>query len=218
MHPANKKKITTSSRTFLLSPERLMFLIDGVFAITLTLLVLDLRLPEALEGGLAAGLKAMLPRLGIYLIAFYTIANHWVLQYVTFRHVRKVNNTLVWLALLLLLFITLLPASTAIVGASPFAPLALLCFSVNSFFLSLAAGLFWSYVYRQHDSLADDDDPRRLSILAAAWFIISAGFLAAIPIAYLNVYPTYLIWIFWPYLVSTWAGRYRKRLDAAVRR
>jgi len=61
MHPANKKKITTSSRTFLLSPERLMFLIDGVFAITLTLLVLDLRLPEALEGGLAAGLKAMLP-------------------------------------------------------------------------------------------------------------------------------------------------------------
>ena len=56
--------------------ERLIFLVDGIFAITLTLLVLDLRPPEAEASKLAESLLGMLPRLLVYLIAFYTIANH----------------------------------------------------------------------------------------------------------------------------------------------
>ena len=56
--------------------ERLTFLVDGVFAITMTLLVLELRLPESGTANLSQSLLAMLPRLYIYFIAFYSIANH----------------------------------------------------------------------------------------------------------------------------------------------
>jgi uncharacterized membrane protein len=72
---ANKKEI--NALTNFINLERLIFLVDGVFAITLTLLVLDLRPPEAEASTLAQGLLGMLPRLLVYLIAFYTIANHW---------------------------------------------------------------------------------------------------------------------------------------------
>lgn len=58
--------------------DRLVFLIDGVFAITLTLLVLDLR-PAAMDD-LRSDLMKMLPRLGVYLAAFYAIANGWVIH------------------------------------------------------------------------------------------------------------------------------------------
>ena len=114
------------------SVGRLIFLIDGVFAITLTLLILDLRPPDVAAPYLASGLRNMLPRLAIYLLAFFTIANQWAVHFQSFHHVRYTNMTLVWLSLANLLFVTLLPASTALVGQFPYEPLAAASFSVNS--------------------------------------------------------------------------------------
>jgi uncharacterized membrane protein len=55
--------------------KRLTFLVDGVFAITMALLVLELCPPEATSDNLAQSLPAMLPRLYIYLIAFYSLVS-----------------------------------------------------------------------------------------------------------------------------------------------
>jgi len=69
-----------SEATNYVNLERLTFLVDGVFAITMTLLVLELRIPEANTASLSQSLLAMVPRLYIYFIAFYSIANHWVVR------------------------------------------------------------------------------------------------------------------------------------------
>jgi uncharacterized membrane protein len=113
-----KKKLpAVSALTGYVNLERLMFLVDGVFAITMTLLVLELRPPETGTDNLAEGLLAMLPRLYIYFIAFYSIANHWVVHQRMFRHITSGDTTMLWLTIFGLLFITLItliPASTAI--------------------------------------------------------------------------------------------------------
>jgi uncharacterized membrane protein len=197
--------------TGLINVDRLTFLIDGVFAIALTLLVLDLRPPEVANLALASGLINMLPRLAIYLLAFYTIANQWTVHFQSFRHVRYVDLTLVWLSLANLLFMTLLPASTALVGRYPFEPMAAACFSVNSLLMSLGVVGIWSYVYRQRARFAPEADPKILRGIAFVWLFVSIGLAVALLVSFFNTVVTYGIIVLWPLLVSSiWAVRRRR--------
>ena len=178
--------------------ERLTFLVDGVFAITMTLLVLELRIPEANTTSLSQSLLAMVPRLYIYFIAFYSIANHWVVHQRMFRHVTNADSKMLWLTILGLLFITLIPASTAIVGRFPTEKLAAACFSANSFLQGMTVWAFWSYVTKHQAQFAANSDPRALGITSQVWFIITVGWLISILLSFVNVYLTYVSWIFGP--------------------
>jgi len=191
--------------------ERLTFLVDGVFAITMTLLVLELRPPEEGLSNLSTGLLEMLPRLYIYLIAFYSIANHWVVHQQTFRRITDADTTMLWLTMLGLLFITLIPASSAIVGRFPGEKLAVACFSANSFFHALSTWGFWGYVVKKHKQFANNSDPRVLTITSQVWLIISIGWLISIGLSFLNTTIAYISWILWPNLVAIW-GSHRRRL------
>jgi uncharacterized membrane protein len=85
---------------------RLIALIDGVYAVAMTLLVLDLRLPPG-YGTLSQALMHMLPGFMVYLIAFISIAAYWFMHHYTFRYISNGDIRLVLLSLLNLLFITL---------------------------------------------------------------------------------------------------------------
>ena len=196
--------------------ERLIFLVDGVFAITMTLLVLELRPPELGTADLAGALQAMLPRLYIYLIAFYSIANHWVVHQRMFRHITAMDTTMLWLTILSLLFITLIPVSTAIVGRFPGEELAVACFSANSFLQALTVWIFWSYVVKNQKIFASHSEPRLLAINTHVWLIIAIGWLLSIPLGFVNVYLAYASWIIWPNLVGIW-GSHKRRAFQTVR-
>ena len=193
--------------------ERLIFLVDGVFAITMTLLVLELRPPDLDSTNLAKALQAMLPRLYIYLIAFYSIANHWVVHQRMFRHITDMDTNMLWLTILSLLFITLIPAATAIVGRFPGEELAVACFSANSFFQALTVWILWTYVVKRPNQFASNSDPRLLAVTSQVWLIIAIGWLVSIPISFINVYAAYAAWIIWPNLVGLWGNRRRRNLS-----
>jgi uncharacterized membrane protein len=207
-----KKPLSISASTNFVNLERMAFLVDGVFAITMTLLVLELRPPDIGTENLAASLLAMLPRLYIYLIAFYTIANHWVVHQRTFRHITNADTRMVWLTMLSLLFITLIPASTAIVGRFPGERLAVACFSMNSFLQALSSWMFWNYVANNQKEFASETDPRMMKITSQVWFIISAGWFISIFLGYLNVYVAYAAWVLLPNLVAIWGSHRRRQL------
>jgi uncharacterized membrane protein len=196
--------------------ERLTFLVDGVFAITMTLLVLELRPPELDTTNLATALQAMLPRLYIYLIAFYSIANHWVVHQRMFRHITDMDTTMLWLTILSLLFITLIPAATAIVGRFPGEELAVACFSANSFLQAMTVWLFWRYVARNQKRFASNSEPRLLAISSQVWLIIAIGWLVSIPLGFINVSVAYAAWIILPNVVGLW-GNHRRHLLQSVR-
>ncbi len=191
--------------------DRLVFLIDGVFAISMTLLVLDLRPPEGGSPDLASNLAAMLPRLAIYLLAFYTIANQWAIHFQSFRRIHYVDLPLVWLSLVNLLFVTLLPASTALVGRYPYEPLAAACFTVNSLLMSLSVVGIWSYIYHQRAKVAPEVDPIILRGSAFVWLFVSVGLSAALVLCFFSTVAAYTIIVFWPLLISTaWMGLRRR--------
>lgn len=194
----------------LFNPDRLVFLIDGVFAITLTLLVLDLRLSDDISESLPAALVSLLPRLLIYLFAFITIANQWTIHHRTFRFVRHTDSRLVTLSLVNLLFITLIPASSAIVGSYPTKRLAAACFAINALLMCLSAWAIWGYIAAQSRLLAEGTDIRILGGIARVWLYMAAGFGFAMLLGLVSVYIEYASWILWGPMVSAWW--YRERM------
>ena len=97
--------------------SRLEAFSDGVFAVAITLLALDLTVagPEG-HGSLADQLHGKWPAFLAYLISFFMIGVIWVNHHALIRQVMKVNRTLLFLNLVLLLFVVLIPFSTAIVA------------------------------------------------------------------------------------------------------
>jgi uncharacterized membrane protein len=200
---------TSDPRRNLLEIDRLNFLTDGVFAIALTLLVLDLKLPDDPSRALGRSLVEMIPRLAIYLFAFSTIANQWVIHHRTFRLVHYADGNLVLLSLLTLLFITLIPASAAIVGGHPTDRLAAACYAINSLLLSLSAAALWGYVAMNGHLLAEGADPRILRGIALVWLLVGLGFIVSLAVGIANVFLEYAVWVSWSQVVTYWWHRRR---------
>jgi uncharacterized membrane protein len=69
-----------------LEPGRLVALIDGVFAVAMTLLVLDLKLPTGSDD-LGSALKQMVPGFLVYLIVFASVAGYWTIHHRYFHYI-----------------------------------------------------------------------------------------------------------------------------------
>src|SRR5271169_3967442 len=103
------------------SVDRLAALSDGVFAVAMTLLVLDLRAPatEAIhtERDLLHALAPLAPRLLVYLMSFMTLGIFWVGQQVQLSHLQRSTRDLTWTHLIYLVAVSLMPFSTALMAA-----------------------------------------------------------------------------------------------------
>jgi uncharacterized membrane protein len=100
--------------------NRIEALIDGIFAVALTLLVLDIKLPEgvayATNGELWSRLVQLERHFAIYAISFVVIGIYWVAHHVQFHYVRYTDRRLIWINMLFLLLISFLPFATDLVG------------------------------------------------------------------------------------------------------
>jgi uncharacterized membrane protein len=99
------------------SPNRLEAFSDGVFAIAITLLVLELKVPEPGSGELGHELLAQWPSYAAYAITFITIGIIWINHHAAFSRLRSVDHSILMLNLLLLLTVSVLPFTTALMAA-----------------------------------------------------------------------------------------------------
>jgi uncharacterized membrane protein len=104
---------------------------DGVFAVSLTLLILDVRPPEGAISQLAHGLVLIAPRLGTFALSFAIVAYYWLVRHLIFATLRGVTVAPIWANMLFLFTIAVLPFSTAVLGRYPLAPAALAIYGAN---------------------------------------------------------------------------------------
>jgi uncharacterized membrane protein len=90
---------------------------DGVFAVAITLLIFDLKVPSGQAGHLGQSLARQWPTYAAFLISFAFIGIMWVNHHRLFNHIRRSDNKLLFLNLLLLLGITVVPFPTALLAA-----------------------------------------------------------------------------------------------------
>lgn len=100
--------------------DRIVNLSDGVFAIAITLLVLDIRvpdIPENLVGSrLPQELLALWPKYLGYVLSFVVISTFWVIHHSIFRNIRSYDRTLLWLNFLFLMLVAFVPFPTSLLG------------------------------------------------------------------------------------------------------
>jgi len=125
--------------------SRLETLGDAIFAFALTLLALDIRLPEIEPTALAQGILTLLPKLLVFVFAFLVIAQQWDVHQRTMLHIVRADGIFLWLNILSLTFVVLMPASADILGRYPLQPLALVFFGMNTALLCLASWVMWQY-------------------------------------------------------------------------
>ncbi len=116
---------------------------DGVFAVALTLLVLDVKPPESGAPGLVYALVAVAPRLGIFALSFAIVAYYWIVHNLIFASLRGVTLGLMWVNLVFLFTVVVLPFSTAVLGRYPLGSPALAIYGVNLAACTLTLAVAW---------------------------------------------------------------------------
>jgi uncharacterized membrane protein len=134
------------------SIERLAALSDGLFAVAMTLLVLDLRVPAGelvhSEAELWQVLVALSPRLVVYFMSFLTLGIFWVGQHAQLGQLARSDRNLTWIHLAFLFAVTLMPFSTALMAGFIAYRTALLTYWANVLLLGIILFASWRYAVR----------------------------------------------------------------------
>lgn len=174
---------------------RLNGLSDGVFAFALTLLVLDVRVPEeVLAGDVGRNLLALAPKLLVYLISFVVIGGAWGSHQRMLSQIKRGDGLLVWFNLLSLLFVSLTPASAALLGRFPTLFVALACFAADVILIQLTALWLWRHASR-HGLVNASLDPRVVDSIGRRLSISAVLFGLSIPLALVSTPACYVMWV-----------------------
>jgi len=137
---------------FVLTTRRIEALADGIFAISMTLLVLSLTLPDMLETKLSLSqlLAEQWPKFFNYALSFVLLAIFWIVHHQQFHVIRRTDRIHVWINIGILMFVALMPFSTDVAGDYSGETLAELVFDANIMILGLLFLLNWWYACWRH--------------------------------------------------------------------
>lgn len=160
--------------------ERLAALSDGVFAVAMTLLLLDLHAPAAeairSEADLAGALWSLAPRLGIYLLSFMTLGIFWLGQQTQLDALASGSRRFAWWHLGFLFCVTLMPFSTGLMAEFTAYRAALLAYWAN--IALLGATLYVSWQIATRTGLVAGDEPAELGRAVERRIIIAQSLYA----------------------------------------
>jgi len=163
MRETNEEEGGSMSRPFELGKNRIEALSDGLFAIAMTLLVLDLHLPDLPHNApnvvVVPALLKLLPKLGTYAVSFISLGVFWVGHHNMYHAIRRADRTLLWLNILFFMFVSLLPVSTSVLNAFPQTQIAPLLFGANLALIGWLLYLQWIYAGWQRGMLAEFATP-----------------------------------------------------------
>jgi len=162
------------------SVERLAALSDGVFAVAMTLLVLDLRAPavEVVHGehDLWRGLVALSPRLVTYMMSLLTLGIFWVGQQTQLNHLVRSDRNLSWIHIAFLFAVSLTPFSTMLLGTFTAYRVALLVYWINIVLLGGTLYLSWGFATRS--GLVKEDLPPEVAAAICRRIVIGQSLYA----------------------------------------
>ena len=192
-----------------MKPDRLNALTDGVVAIVLTIMVLELKIPA--EPTLAAVL-AVLPLLAAYLLAFVNVAIYWNNHHHMMQSARVVTGAVLWANHALLFWLTLIPLVIRWIDEAGITPWPVASFGLVLIFAAISYQLLERALIRAE---GDDSAMRRALGGGTKECISSALYLAAVPSAFVSPYISIAMYV----AVSiTWLipdRRFERRLHAS---
>src|SRR5689334_18326151 len=136
--------------------SRLEAFSDGVFAIVITLLILDIRFPDVDYNQFGETLVALLPRILAYVMSFIIIGVYWVTHHNSMHAMRKTDRSFLWLNILLLLCVSFIPFPTSLLGRYPFQAWPIIIYGITLITCNAVGYVMMVYVhYRLHLAVSE---------------------------------------------------------------
>lgn len=150
-----------------LTKARLETLCDGVFAIAMTLMIFNIKVPRISglpHGKLVHTLFELWPQFLAYAISFIMLGVYWIGHHNQFHYVRRSDRLLLWLNITFLMFVTVIPFSTGVLGRYPLERAAVVLYAGNLILVGLMLYAQWWYVTAGHRLVDPDTDPRLVNL------------------------------------------------------
>ena len=146
--------------------ERLILFSDAVFAIAITLLVIEIKIPEihekpVTENAVLHKLAELIPKFVGFLVSFLLIGQYWIVHHRMFSFVINFTDRLIWLNILFLFAIALMPFSTGFYSEYVLRGVVtpVIFYTANIALLGLANFLMWRYLSNQKNNLTENLTP-----------------------------------------------------------
>lgn len=191
--------------------ERLKALTDGVYAIVITLLVLDLKAPETpglIDRQLLADLHEQIPNFMAYLISFFVagllwMKNHWIL-----KPLEGCDYKTFWLNFVHLLFVALIPFTASLIGRYEQDALAVILFSGSIGLASVSLVSLHRYAvtkteWHSKEAIKEWMNPKWWVMYLSSFFA-----LGSILISFINVNAAIVLWLLFPVLLFLFRHKY----------
>ena len=179
--------------------ERTIFFSDAVFAIAITLLALEIRVPQIPDGSVPALLPTALlglwPKFFGFLISFWVIGNYWLAHHRIFHYISGYDRGLLLINLLFLMWIVLMPFSSSLISEYGNQQIAVIIYAMHIIVSGLT--LSWVWLYASRDPLLMDTaqlETREFRYNQLRALVVPLIFLLSIGVSF-SVWATQVVWL-----------------------
>jgi uncharacterized membrane protein len=160
---------------------------DGVFAIAITLLALEIGVPNLLSHDITDATKELVPLIPTilsFVLSFFTIAIFWVNHHQLTKVMGHIRHQVLWMNVLVLLFVTLIPFATKVISTNPDHVLAVATYSSILFLGSISFTILRYFI---HKSLGENSIPMTRSYIGPTIYLLAviAPFFASVELSYI---------------------------------
>jgi len=193
---------------------RVETLADGVFAIVMTILVLDLSVPQVSDPTqLVPQLVGMWPKFLTYAISFVLIGAYWIAHHSQYRFIERTNRIILLLNILFLMAVALIPFTASHVGEYPDRQASVVAYGALVAFIGVLGSIHWWYVTRDRRFIVPEVDPEFIAMVKRRVIMTPPMALAAIALSFVSTYASMIVYVILPasYLLPNRLDRYFDR-------
>jgi uncharacterized membrane protein len=181
--------------------DRIVMLSDGVFAIAITLLIFDVKVPDGVNvTDINNIVSSLWPHFIGYTISFIVIASYWLGHRFIMKSITHVDRNFLWLNFTFLFFITIFPVPTDLIGLHFGAVAPTIIYGCFSAATGLSLWLLWLYASGKARLLQPHFDPHEVRFRSAFYLVRSLIYLVSLFILFVP-YGVYLFFAIWALLV-----------------
>lgn len=190
--------------------SRIEALTDGIYAIAMTLLVLNLAILQAGNADLVDLLRGQTGIFLNYVMSFVILALFWMGHHRQFHFIKRTDGTLLWINIFNLMFVALVPFSTSLIGDYPSEQLASFFFASNIFILGMLSLSNWVYATKGHRLVDHSLTPQRIALLKKRGAVAPLGSAIVMGLSFVDPQMCFYAFLLIPILPVALNRRYRK--------
>lgn len=185
-----------------ISKSRIETLTDGVFAIVMTILVLELAVPHISQSEISTELPQRIlqlwPVLLSYATSFIVLGFFWIGHEYQFHFIKRSNRTLLWVTIFYLMFIALIPFSTSLLGEYWNQHISVIIYGANLVVASSWIWLQWWYATKNHSLVDEKLDRLFVAMISRRFLVAPITYLTAIAISFISAELSIVLYIATP--------------------